>query len=97
MSMTLDLPQCQDSLREEAGADKNEGGGVGRDPLPKKCQSEGGPGLTFPNVKNDAGKHKSTKKSVFFSFGESVATPQSAGGWNCRARWKDSFLGLETL
>ena len=25
-----------------------------------------GPGLTFPNVKNDAGKHKSTKKSVFF-------------------------------
>ena len=37
------------------GADKNEGGGVGRDPPPKKCQSEGGPGLTFPNVKNDAG------------------------------------------
>ena len=27
---------------------------------PKKCQSEGGPGLTFPNVKNDAGA------SVFF-------------------------------
>ena len=25
-----------------------------------------GPGLTFPNVKNDAGKHKSTKKSVLF-------------------------------
>ena len=42
-------------------------GGVGRGPSrPTKCQSEGGPGLTFPNVKNDAGKHKSTKSQCFF-------------------------------
>ena len=35
-----------------------------------------GAGLTFPNVKNDAGKHKSTKKSVFFS--ETPPTPRTA-------------------
>ena len=47
MSMTFDLLQCQEQLRGgraqknvsltgEAGADKNEGRGVGEGPLPKK-------------------------------------------------------------
>ena len=50
------------SLRGEAGADKNEGG---EGPLPKRNVSlkggppqtkmRGGAGLTFPNVKTDAG------------------------------------------
>ena len=119
MSMTLDLPQCQEQRRGGApknvslrgrpaltkmrggvgrrtppppkkmsvwggpGADKNEGGGGEGPPPQKNCQSEGGrgwpsrmsrttpgqaqkqseggPGLTFPNVKNDAGKQKAQR------------------------------------
>ena len=62
--------KCQS---EGGPADKNEGGGVGRDPSPQKCQSEGGRGLTFPNVKNDAGASTKAQKSpCFFFFGESV-------------------------
>ena len=44
------------SLRGGPGADKNEGGEVGRDPPPpKKMSVWGGLSLTFPNVKKDAG------------------------------------------
>ena len=90
MSMTIDLPQCQEQPR---------GGGGERPPRPTKCQSEGGPALTKmrggggegspppPSIKNVSlrgagvdlpecqerhrGKHKGTKKSVFFFFDES--------------------------
>ena len=41
--------------------------------LPKKCQHEGGPGLTFPNVKNDAAASTKAQKSPFFFFGASPA------------------------
>ena len=57
-------PQKNVSLRGDAGADKNEGRWGGTPP--KKNVSLRGPGLTFPNVKNDRGKHKSTKSQCFF-------------------------------
>ena len=59
MSMTIDLPQCQEQRR----------GGGG----PKKMSVWGGPGLTFPNVKNDAGASTKAQKSSCFFWGESVA------------------------
>ena len=43
-----------------------------RTPPKKKMSVLRGPGLTFPNVKNDADKHKSTKNQCFF---------EGAGGW----------------
>ena len=49
--------------------------------------------MTFPNVKNDAGKHKSTIKSVFFFEGVAglwPATLIASGGW---ALQTDIFWG----
>ena len=39
----------------------------------KKCQCEGGPGLTFPNVKNDAGASTKAQKSPCFFLKASPA------------------------
>ena len=81
---TVDLPECQE---QPPASTKNtvDFGTVDlpecqEAPPPKKKRSILAP-LTFPNVKNNAGKHKSTKKSVFFlkaspAFGRGRFHPQ---------------------
>ena len=76
MSMTVDLPQCQEqrrggggtpknvSLRAEAGADENEGevGGGTPPPPKKKCQSEGGRGWPSRMSRTTPGQAQIHKK-----------------------------------
>ena len=68
MNAPSPLPPKNVSLRGGPALTKMRGEEWGGTPLPKNVSLRG-PGLTFPNVKNDAGAStKSTMQSVFFFF-----------------------------